>query len=322
MRRKRFALIFALGCVVCGPGYSAYPEKPVRIVVGYPGGDTTDLVARVVALALAAFFKQPFVIENQPGFNGNLATAKAAKAKPDGHTLLLVSSSFSSNASLYPELAWHPLRDFIAVSRLADVHSVLVVLPAVGANTLADFLSTVRANPGKLLFASGGTGSPSHLAAELMKVRAGPLNTLHVPYKGNGPAIAHLLGGHVNALFATMPYAHPQVRSGRVRALAVASPRRAELLPEVPTFEESGVPGVEAPAWNAIVAPMGTPYDTMVRLNLGVMKVASSALVKERFAHLGAEAVSDTPDQFGAYLRAEVEKWAKLVKAAGIVANE
>ena len=168
------------------------------------------------------------------------------------------------------------------------------------------------------MLASGGNGSHSHLAAELLKQRAGPLNTLHVPYKGNGPALVELLGGHVDALFVTMPYAYPHISSGRLKALAVASPRRAVPLPNVPTFAESGFPGFEAVVWNGVVVPAGTPYDTIVRLGLGISNVASSAVVTQKFAALGAEGVADTPEQFAEHLRTEVAKWAKVAKASGI----
>ena len=184
--------------------------------------------------------------------------------------------------------------------------------------TLADFIAYVRGNPGRIVLASGGTGRSSHLAAELMKQRVGSLNTLHVPYKGDGPALVELLGGHVDALFITMPYAYGHIKSGRLKALAVASLKRATPLPDVPTFAESGFPGFEAVVWNGVVAPAGTPYDTIVRLGLGLSQAASSAPVRERFAALGAEAVTDTPEQFAEYLRAEVAKWAKVAKASSI----
>jgi tripartite-type tricarboxylate transporter receptor subunit TctC len=318
MLRNIIALIIAFECITCGPAFAAYPERPVRLIVGYAGGDTTDLIARVDALGLADFFKQPFLVENHPGANGTLAIARVAKAKPDGYTLLLVSSSFSTSPGLYPGLAYQPTRDFVPVSRIAYVHNVLVVGGSVGVRTLADFIAAVRSNPGKMIFASGGTGSASHLAAELLKMRAGPLNTLHVPYKGIGPALAELLGGHVDALFLTLPYAYPHVKSGRIRALAVASLKRAAQLPDVPTFDESGIGGFEAAAWSAIAAPIATPYDTVVRLNLGVTNLAGSATVKERLAGLGAEPLSETSDQFAAYLRTEVEKWSKVIKGASI----
>ena len=208
------------------------------------------------------------------------------------------------------------------MSRIAVVHNVLLVQASVSAKTVREFIARAGENPGKIIFASSGAGSSSHLAAELMKASAGPLNTLHVPYKGTGPAIADLLGGHVHAMFATVPYAVPHATSGRVRALAVASLRRASALPDVPTFEESGIRGLEAAVWNAFVAPAGTPYDTIVRLALGITNAAESKLVRERLTAVGAESFSDTPDQFAAYLRMEVDKWAKVVKAASINLDE
>jgi tripartite-type tricarboxylate transporter receptor subunit TctC len=289
----------------------------VRIVVGHPAGDTTDLIARIAAAALAEAFGQPVVTEAHPGQNGNVAAARVAKAKPDGYTLLVAASSLAANASLHPSLAPQPLRDLAPVARLANVHQLLVV-NASRAKTLGEFIAAVRTNPAKMVLASAGTGSASHLAAELLKMRAGPLNTLHVPYKGSGPALVELLGGHIEALFLTMPFAYPHVKSGRLRALAVASPKRAVPLPDVPTFAEAGVPGVEAIVWNGLVAPAGTPYDTIVRLSLGVAKAASGAAFTEKLAALGAEPVADTPDQFADYLRAEVAKWAQVVKASGV----
>jgi tripartite-type tricarboxylate transporter receptor subunit TctC len=321
MPRSIAVLIIGFFGFACGPADALYPDRPVRILVGYAGGDTTDLIARVTVPALADWFKQPFIVENHPGANGNLATGRAAKAKPDGHTLLLVSSAFSTSPGLYPALPYHPLRDFVPISRVAYVHNVLVVGTSMSAKTLADFIAAVRASPGRLVFASGGTGSSSHLAAELLKLRAGPLNTLHVPYKGNGPALTELLGGHVDALFVTMSYAYPHVKSGRIRALAVASLKRAVALADVPTIAESGIPGFEAAAWNAIVAPTGTPYDTVVRLNLGVTQIVNSPTVKERLGAMGAEGLSETPDQCAAYLRTEVEKWSKVIKAASITVD-
>jgi tripartite-type tricarboxylate transporter receptor subunit TctC len=312
-----FATAPAFQCV-----HAEYPERPVRLIVGYAGGDTTDLVARVAAPALAEFFKQSFIVENHPGANGTVAAARVAKAKPDGHMLLVASSSFAATPGLYPTFPYQPNRDFVPASRVAYVHNVLTVGASLGLKTVAAFISAVRSNPGKMTFASGGTGSLSHLAAELMKLRAGPLNTLHVPYKGTGPALAELLGGHVDALFLTLPYAYAHVKSGRIRALAVASARRARQIPEVPTFDEAGVPGFEAVAWNAIVAPPGTPYDTVVRLNLGVASIARAASVRDKFAGLGAEPMSESSDEFAAYLRAEVEKWSVVIRTAGINVEE
>ena len=277
-----------------------------------------DLAARLTAQALAAYFKQPFVVENYPGANTNLAAARAARAKRDGYTLLLVSPAFSSNASLYSALPHQPLRDFIPVSRLATIHNVLVVRSSLGVKTVADFIAAVRSRPGRLILASAGTGSVSHLASELLKIRARPFNALHVPYRGNALAMVDLLNGTTDALFAPVPFAYPHASTGRIRALAVAGPRRAPQFAEVPTFAEAGIPGLEASSWTGIVALNGTPYDTVVRLHLGITTVGSSPDLRHRLNAIGAEPISEAPDEFAAYLRAEIEKWADVIKAAGI----
>jgi tripartite-type tricarboxylate transporter receptor subunit TctC len=325
MRFVQLSTVFSTLCfallLACGGARAAYPERPVRLIVGQPAGDTTDLVARVTAPALAEFLGQPFVIDNHPGANGNLAAARAVKAKADGYTLLLVSTSFATNPSLYPALAQQPLRDFAGVSRVATVQNVLVVHASSHVKNLRDFIAAVRSSPGKLVFASGGNGSLSHLAAELLKVRAGPLNTLHVPYKSSAAALTELVGGHVDALFVTMPYAFAQVKNGRLRAVAVGSLKRAAGLPDVPTVDESGIRGYEAVLWNAIVAPAGTGYETVVRLGLAVNHASESALLRQKLAAMGAEPAAETPDQFVEYLRGELEKWTKVVKAGGVTVD-
>lgn len=321
MRHPRLISIIVLACGMHAAGAAAeFPDKAVRIVVGHSAGDTIDLIARVSGAALAEGFRQPVVVEDQPGNHGNVAAARIAKSRPDGYTLLLAASSFAANASLYPNLQHQPLRDFAPVARLADVHQLLVV-SASGAKTLAAFIAAIRANPGKIILGSAGNASPSHLAEELMKIRAGPLNTLHVPYKSSGPALVELLGGHIEALIVTMPFAYPHVKSGRLRALAVAAPKRAVPLPQVPTFAEAGVPGVEAVVWSGLLAPVGTPYDHVVRLRLGVTKALASVELKSKLAALGAEPEAGNPDQFAEYLRAEVAKWSQVIKAAGITAE-
>jgi tripartite-type tricarboxylate transporter receptor subunit TctC len=194
----------------------------------------------------------------------------------------------------------------------------LLVVSASRAKTLAEFIAAIRASPGKIVLGSAGNASPSHLAAELMKIRGGPLNTLHVPYRSSGAALIDVLGGHIEASIVTMPFAYPHVKSGRLRALAVAAAKRAVPLPQVPTFAEAGVPGVEAVVWNGLLAPAGTPYDTIVRLSLAVTKAIATAALRDKLAALGAEPVGDTPDQFSQYLRAEVAKWAQVVKAASV----
>ena len=296
--------------------YFDYPVKPVRLVTGSVPGDPNDLLARIIAPALAQHFKQPFIVDPVVGANGNRAATQVARAAHDGYTLLVVSALFATSVSLYPDLAYHPLRDFAPIARLATFKQVLIVNSSLRTGTLGDFLSLVRASPGRISIASSGTGTTSHLAGELMKIRAGWLNALHVPYRGNGAALAGLLGNHVHALMATVPSVQGFIRNGRLKALAVADARRVPALPEVPTFAECGYPGVESSAWSAIVAPAGTPYEAIVRLSVAVTNATQLPAVRQRLAAYGAEPVNDTPERFAQYLYSEVEKWGKVVKAS------
>lgn len=303
------------------PGASAFeefPSKPVRVFVGYPPGDPTDLLARFIAPSLAKYFRKPFIIDNHAGANGSVATAIVAKTPHDGHTLLVVSSTFATSGSLYPNLAYNAQRDFAPIARIAQFNNVLVVNSSSKIETLEEFLSLIRATPGRITIASSGTGSTSHLAAESMKVRAGWLNALHVPYRGNSLALVGLMGAHVDAHVATVASAHPHIQSGRLKGLAVTSLKRSRALPRVPTLDESGFPGFEAITWNAIVAPTGTPYDTVVRINVALREAMSLPIVRQRFASQGAEPIIETPEQFADYLRKEVDKWAKVVKESGL----
>jgi tripartite-type tricarboxylate transporter receptor subunit TctC len=317
---KLVATFFLVGACLpaTAPAYFDYPVKSVRLVVAAPAGDTNDLLARVITPPLAQFFKHPFTIDNQPGANGSRAAMLDAKAPHDAHPLLLVSATFATTVSLYPQLGYDPQRDFAPIARIASFQQVLVVQPSLRVKSLAEFISLVRATPGRITIASTGTGTASHLAAELMKVRAGWLTALHVPYRGSAPALAGLLGNHVHALVASVSVAQPYIATGRVQPLAVASARRVPSLPEVPTFSESGITGVEATGWSGIVAPARTPYEAIVRLSLAIRDVVSARTTRERFATQGAEPVLDTPEDFTRYLHNEVERWAKVVKAAGI----
>jgi tripartite-type tricarboxylate transporter receptor subunit TctC len=312
------AFAFMLGALVptasvCGE----YPSRPVRLVVGFLPGAPADLLARVLAPALKKYFDYPVIIDSHPGGSGNLAAARVAQAPPDGHTLLLVSETFATSVSIFSNLDYNPQRNFEPVARVAQYHNVLAVNTASRIKTLADLLSMIRAQPGHVAIASSGTGSASHLAAELMKVRAGWLNALHVPYRGDRFALAGLLGTHVHAHFATIASAHPHIRTGRLQGLGVTSLRRSRLLPDVPTFDESGFPGFEAIPWNGVVAPAGTSYDTVVRISVALAQVIGAPMVRERFAAQGADLITDTPEQFTEYLRREVERWGKVVKASG-----
>jgi len=240
-----------------------------------------------------------------------------AKAAPDGYTLLGVSASFSINVSLYPKMGYDPVRDFAPITRIAAVHNVLVVHPSLPVKTVQDLVALIKAKPGQLVFASSGSGSTSHLAAELLKTSVGGLDAVHVPYKSGPPALIDLVSGQVQMLIATMPSTLPYVQGGRLRAVAVASLKRAQAMPNVPTFIESGFPGFEVSAWNAMLAPAGTPPEIINRLNAAIVKAVQTPEVREKLLTQGAEPIGDSPDQFGAYLKAEVAKWAKVIKASG-----
>ena len=294
-----------------------YPVKPVRLVVGFPPGGSTDIMARLIAPGLSDAFKQQFIIDNRPGANSNIAAELVARAAPDGYTLIVVSASFSTNVSLYPKMGYDPLRDFSPITRIAAVHNVMLVHPSLPVKTVKEFVALAKAKRGEIVFASSGSGSTSHLAAELLKTSVGGLDTIHVPYKGVAPALVDLISGQVHALVSTMPSATPHVKSGRLRALAVASAQRARTMPEVPTFQEAGFPGFEASAWNAVLAPAGTPDEIIKRLNGAITKIVQNPDIQDRLAAQGAEPIGDAPEQFGKYLQAEVAKWAKVVKASG-----
>lgn len=319
--KKRLVLLFiacALGLAPLAPARSTYPTRPVRLLVGFSPGGTTDIVARLLAAGLSESFKQQFYVDNRPGATGNIAADIAAKAVPDGMTLIVVPAAFASNVSVYVKSDYHPLRNFAAVTRVAAVHNVLVVHPSVPAASVRELVGLARRRPGDLVFASPGHGSTPHLAIEMLKMRAGGLKMLHVAYRGMNPAVLEVIGGEVHGIVSTLPPAIAHIRSERLRPLAVASLRRAPLLPDVPTIDESGFPGFEAAAWNAVLAPRGTPYDVLTRLNLAIVQIARTQQFRTRLARLGAEVIADTPDEFVAYLRVEIAKWERVVKASGV----
>ena len=297
----------------------AYPSRSVRVYVGFLPGGTTDIIARLLTPALSESFGRSFYVDNRPGATGNIAAELTAKAPADGHTLVLVPAGFASNVSVYSKPGYDPQRDFAPIGRIAAVHNVLIVHPSIPAQNPRELLDLARRNPGAINFGSPGHGSTAHLALEMLRVQAGGINVRHVPYRGMAPAVLEVVGGHLHALMATMPPAISHIRNGRVRALAVASLKRAEALPQVATFHESGFPRFEAVGWNALLAPAGTPYDTIVRLNLAVVAIVHSREFTQRLARVGAEIITDTPEEFTAYLRSEIDKWAALVTRSGIV---
>ena len=313
------ALLAACSAAVFVPVYAqqTYPPRSVRLLVGFPPAGSTDIIARLVAPGLSEFFRQQFVVDNRPGAGGSIAAELAARAAPDGCTLLVVPAAFASNVSLYAKLPYDPLRDFAPITRIAAIHNVLVVHPSVLVRSVKELVALARRNLGQLVFASAGNGSASHLAMEMFRITVGGPPMLHVPHRGMGPAVLDTVGGHVDALMSTVPAAIPHLRDKRLRALAVASAKRAAPLPDVPTFHEAGYPDFEAVGWNAVLATAGTPYDTITRLNLAFVQIARSPEVKARLATQGAEVIGDTPDEFAAYLRGEIAKWAQVVKMSG-----
>jgi tripartite-type tricarboxylate transporter receptor subunit TctC len=312
-----FALV-ALG--VAAPASAqggGYPGKPIRIVVPFPPGGTTDILARAVGQQLAQAWGQQVIVDNRPGAGGNIGSELVAKSAPDGYTLLMGTvGTHAINPSLYAKMPYDHVKDFTPVILVAGVPNVLVVHPSVPANTVAELIAYGKANPGKLNFASSGSGTSIHLAGELFKVQTG-LQMTHVPYKGSAPAIQDLLGGQVQLMFDNLPSALPQIKAGKLRALGVTSATRAAALPDVPTIAESGLPGFEASSWFGLLAPAGTPADVVARLDAEVAKWLASPEAKEKLLAQGAIAGGGTPEDFAKHIAAETAKWAKVVKESG-----
>jgi tripartite-type tricarboxylate transporter receptor subunit TctC len=315
--RTCFSLAFlALLAAMPFAGAQEYPARAVRIVVPFAAGATNDIVARLFAQKLSEQTKQPFVVENKTGGSGIPGTDFVAKSAPDGYTLLLGTTSLLGiQISLYPKLPYDP-RDFAPVSVLAISPSVLVVHPSVPAATLAELIAYAKANPGKLNYASPGNGTPFHLSAELFKAQTGT-NIVHVPYKGAAPALVDLLAGQVQLMFDNIPSVLPHIRSGKVRAIVTTGATRLALLPDVPTFAEAGLRNAESVSWFAIVAPKGTPREIVARLHAEIAKAESNTEVRQRLYELGAEPVGNTPEEAAAHIRAEIAKWAKVIKESG-----
>lgn len=294
----------------------AYPSKPVRVVVPYPPGGPTDIVARTVSQKLAEQTGQSFVVENRAGAGGNLGAELVARAQPDGYTLLVATTAHAINPSLFRNLSYQLAKDLAPVSLLTSGPLVLVTNPAVAASNVQDLIALAKAKPGSLNFASSGNGQSTHLAAELFSSQAG-IRMTHLPYKGSAPALADLMAGQASLMFDTMLSAMPHVRSGKLRALAVTSSARSPAAPDIPTVAESGLPGYEAIAWNGLMVPAGTPAETVARLSALVKAVLEQPDVKERFAGQGFATAWMQPDAFGRFLQAEIDKWATVVKASG-----
>jgi len=296
----------------------AWPAKPIRLIVPFPPGGSTDIVARIVAQKLGERLGQSIVIENRGGAGGTIGTALIAKSAPDGYNLSVASTSTHVVApGVYPKLDYDPVKDFAPVGLMAISPYLLVVNTSVPAKSVQELVALARAQPGKLNYASAGIGSTTHLAMEMLKAASGTY-MLHIPYNGNGPAGTAVVGGQVEILFGSLPSLLPHARSGRVRALAVGTPRRSPSLPEVPTVAESGYPGFDASLWLAIVAPAGTPQPIVDRLNRELNALVAAADTREAFDKAGTEPLTGTPADLAAMIRDGAPKYAKIIKAAGV----
>ena len=295
---------------------ATYPTKPVRIVVGFSAGGTTDVVARIMAKQLTESLGQAFVVDNRPGGGSNIATDFVAAAPADGYTLLFVAVTSAINQTLYPNVKFNLTRDFEAVALGAKVPNVLVVHPSVPANNVKEFTEWARANEGKVSYASSGSGTSIHMAGEMFKVRTG-LKTQHIPYKGSAPALTDLIGGQVQFMFDNMPSSWPHVQSGKLKALAVTTKTRSATAPNLPTMEESGIAPFDVSSWFGLIAPKGTPPDIVAKLNKAMNAAFDKPEVKEAYAKLGAVAEKNTPEDFSNFIKSEIQNWAPIVKASG-----
>ena len=294
----------------------AYPAKPIRCVVPYPPGGPTDIIGRVIAQKLAESLGQPVIIDNRGGASGTIGSEHVARSPADGYTLLWGTPGTHGIApSIYPKLGYDPVKDFAHITLIALGTNLMVVHPSVPARTVKEFVALAKSRPGKLNFGSAGGGATSHMAAEMLKVMAG-IDMLHVPFKGAAPAIVALLGGEVDMAILDSPPLLPQIRSGKLRVLAVASERRSRVLPDVPTIAESGMPGYHASSWHGLFAPAGAPREIVGQLHAETAKIVRLPDVTERLSAQGVEPVANTPEQFTEFIKSEITRWARVVKAS------
>ncbi len=300
------------------PKPASFPAKPVRIVVGYAAGGATDIVGRIIAQKLTEAAGQSFFVENRPGASATIASEAVARATPDGYTLLIAATtSHSILPSLMAKLPYDPQRDFAPVSMLATSPLMLAVHPSLPIRSVTEMIKLARARPGQLSFGAGGTGTPPHMAGELFKQMAG-VDLLYVPYKGEAPAITDLIGGQISLIFSNVVAVLPQVQAGRLRGVAVTAVERLPLLPDYPTVAESGVPGFSVDSWFGLVAPAGTPKETIARLNADTVRTMTQPDVRKRLADQGLFVKTGSPAELAALMQQETAKWAKVVKAAGL----
>jgi tripartite-type tricarboxylate transporter receptor subunit TctC len=303
-------------CLAASAQAQGWPSKPIRVIVPFTPGGSTDIVARQLGEKLSTALGQPVVIENKPGAGGTIGTDMVAKSAPDGYTLLVIPGAHTINASLYAGLPYDPVKDFEPVIQIAVVATMVVVNPSVPVKSIDELLKLAQAHPGTLNYGSAGTGTVTHMTGELFNLMSGA-GLRHVPYKGSSQALTDLIGGQVQVMFANFPGTLQHVQAGRLRVLAVNGVKRSPLLPETPTVAESGISGYDANTWYGVLAPAGTPAAIVARLNTELARALDSPEIRKTLAAEGGEVVAGTPEQFAAFLRQDIAKWAKVVKASG-----
>lgn len=312
------AVLTTLLCLVPNAlGQSPFPTKPIRLVVPWPPGGVADFLGRVIAQKLGESWNQQVIVDNRPGGATNIGSELVARAAPDGHTLLMASSNNAVNMSLYKKMPYDTARDFSPITLVAMVPNILVAHPSVPASDVRSLIALAKAKPGRLTYASAGNGSPAHLAAELFKTMTG-LDILNISYKGAGPAVTDLIGGHVDIMFTNVPATLSYIKSGRLKALAMAGAKRVSALPDLPTIAESGLPGYEASAWYGIVAPAKTPKQLIAKLHAELARLLKLPDVIERLLSQGTDPLGNTPSEFATVIRSDIEKYAKLIQTARI----
>jgi tripartite-type tricarboxylate transporter receptor subunit TctC len=310
--------------VILAVGFSlahAFPTKPVRIIVAFPPGGGTDIVARLIAPRLTELWSQAVVVENRAGASGTIGTEAAARAEPDGHTLFMATmGNMTANQHLYSKMAVDPLRAFAPITKVVDVHFVFIAHPSLPADSVKQLIELAKKRPGELHYSSSGPGGAPHLAVELFKRQAG-INLTHVPYKGSGPGMNDLLGGRVMMTMDSLLQSLPHIKGGRLKALAVLGPKRSALLPDVPTMAEAGVTGYALTNWFGLLAPAGTPKETVSKIHGDVTKTLRDPEIQKKIADMGANVVGNSAEEFGAAMRAESAQWAEIIKSANIKAE-
>ena len=317
MKKVVFAALFVLAC---NAHAQSWPDKPIKLLVGFPPGGSTDLAARALGERLSAALGQPIVVENKPGASGNIAAEQVARSAPDGYALLMAATSFATSPAFFDKLSWDPVKDFTPISLVATVPIIAVAHPSVPAKTPNELIAYSKANPGKLNMASPGATTLTRLSGEMFKQVAG-IDWVTVHYKGGAPAMQDLIGGTAQIMFANISDVLSQVKAGKLNAIAVTTPKRSAVVPDVPTLAESGYPDFAFATWQAVVGPAGLPREIVQRLNAEIVKIMASPHMKERFLSFGTDAETSTPEALGAFLAQEVAKIRKIARSVGATTN-